>query len=77
MESAVALLANSLDEDIDLRRLIPFWKFNHRYVNIQAVGLTTLRAFEVHMVMVVAGSAARFVAERVLQTTLIVKNFMD
>lgn len=72
-----AAFAGTLNEQVDLVCPVTFWKLYRRDFNIQAVRLAALDAFEMDMVVMMAGSRAGVVAKGVFQAAFVVQDFVD
>ena len=70
-------LANSLNKQVYSTSLITLWVALRRYFCIQTIGLTTFGTFEMNMIMVMSCGCTGFIAERILQTSFIIKHFMN
>jgi hypothetical protein len=70
-------LADSLNQKIYFTRPVAFWEFNNGNFNFQAVGLTATGTLEMNMVVVMAGLAARIVAQCVFETSFVIQHFVN
>jgi hypothetical protein len=70
-------VANSLNKQVYILRLIPLGKLNYRNFDLQAVGLTAPHTFKVNMVVMMVCGGTGFVAKGIFHSPLAIEDFMD
>jgi hypothetical protein len=71
------MVANSLYKKVYFLGFISLGKFYLRNFDLQTIGLPTLQALKVNVVMMMPGLRARVCAQCIFQAPLIIKHLVD
>lgn len=72
-----AILAGALDEEADLLGYVPFRQFNHRYLDVEAVGLPAACTLEMDVLMSMACCGTSLGTKRVFQDSAVVEHLVN